>query len=214
MFRKVPAAPPEVMRLRYDQHPVGDGASTGTPPNLCPIRQKNSSKNCDNGSMNSMDENDGTLLARHAQGDAEAFELLYRRHEMRTWRYLERNTGHRASADELLQEVWFAVSKDAARFEPKMRFSAWLFGIAYKRMAESTVTSGEPSGAPAGVPDQVAALTRAVGQLPRDLREAFLLQMEGELTIAEIAAITNSSIETIKTRLHLARTKLLEQLSE
>jgi DNA-directed RNA polymerase specialized sigma24 family protein len=38
--------------------------------------------------------------------------------------------------------------------------------------------------------------------------------MEGELTIAEIAAITNSSLETIKTRLHLARTKLREQLSE
>jgi DNA-directed RNA polymerase specialized sigma24 family protein len=164
--------------------------------------------------MNSMDENDGSLLARHAQGDAEAFELLYRRHEMRTWRYLERNVGHHATADELLQEVWYAVSNDAARFEPKMRFSAWLFGIAYKRLAESTVASADPSGAPTAVPDQVAALTRAVAQLPLDLREAFLLQMEGELTIAEIAAITNSSLETIKTRLHLARTKLLEQLSE
>ena len=88
-----------------------------------------------------MDENDVALLARHAQGDAEAFELLYRRHEMRTWRYLERNAGDRATADELLQEVWFAVSKDAPRFDPKMRFSAWLFAIAYKRLTESTVTS-------------------------------------------------------------------------
>jgi RNA polymerase sigma-70 factor (ECF subfamily) len=164
--------------------------------------------------MNSMDENDGSLLARHAQGDAEAFELLYRRHEMRTWRYLERSAGYRGTADELLQEVWFAVSKDAARFEPKIRFSAWLFGIAYKRMTESTEASVESSDAPAAVPDQVAALTRAIGQLPRDPREAFLLRMEGALTIAEIAAITNSSIETVETRLHLARTKLLEQLSE
>jgi RNA polymerase sigma factor (sigma-70 family) len=164
--------------------------------------------------MNSMDENDGSLLARHAQGDAEAFELLYRRHEMRTWRYLERNVGHRAAADELLQEVWFAVSKDAPRFEPKMRFSAWLFAIAYKRLTDSTVASTEPSAAPAAARDQVTALTRAIGQLPRDLRDAFLLQMEGELTLAEIAAITNSSLETIKTRLNLARTKLREQLSE
>jgi DNA-directed RNA polymerase specialized sigma24 family protein len=38
--------------------------------------------------------------------------------------------------------------------------------------------------------------------------------MEGELTIAEIAAITNGSSETTKTRLHLARVKLREQLSE
>jgi len=164
--------------------------------------------------MNSMDENDGSLLARHAQGDAEAFELLYRRHEMRTWRYLERNVGNRANADELQQEVWFAVSKDAPRFEPKMRFSAWLFTIAYKRLGESAVASSEPGNAPATARDQATALTRALGQLPRELRDAYLLQMEGELTIAEIAAITNSSLETIKTRLHLARTKLREQLSE
>jgi DNA-directed RNA polymerase specialized sigma24 family protein len=163
--------------------------------------------------MNSMDENDGSLIARHAQGDAEAFELLYRRHEMRTWRYLERNLGNRASADELQQEVWFAVSKDAPRFEPKMRFSAWLFGIAYKRLTESTVAGTEMSGTPAPR-DQATALTRALGQLPRELRDTFLLQMEGELTIAEMAAITNTSLETIKTRLHFARTKLREQLSE
>ena len=164
--------------------------------------------------MNSMDENDGSLIARHAQGDAEAFELIYRRHEMRTWRYLERNVGDRANADELQQEVWFAVSKEAPRFEPKMRFSAWLFGIAYKRLSDSTVASSEPGNAPAAARDQATALTRALGQLPRELRDAYLLQMEGELTIAEIAAITNSSLETIKTRLHLARTKLREQLSE
>jgi RNA polymerase sigma factor (sigma-70 family) len=164
--------------------------------------------------MNSMDENDGSLLARHAQGDAEAFELLYRRHEMRTWRYLERNVGNRANADELQQEVWFAVSKDAPRFEPKMRFSAWLFAIAYKRLGDSTAMSAEPSTAAAATRDQATALTRALGQLPRELRDAYLLQMEGELTIAEIAAITSSSLETIKTRLHLARTKLREQLSE
>ena len=164
--------------------------------------------------MNSMDENDGALLARHAQGDAEAFELLYRRHEMRTWRYLERNAGDRATADELLQEVWLAVSKDAPRFDPKMRFSAWLFAIAYKRLTESTVTSAEPSAAAAAPRNQATALTGAVQQLPRELRDAFLLQMEGELTIAEIAAIVNGSSETTKTRLHLARVKLREQLSE
>jgi DNA-directed RNA polymerase specialized sigma24 family protein len=62
-------------------------------------------------SMDNTDDSDGSLVARHAHGDAEAFELLYRRHEMRTWRYLERNVGNRAAADELLQQVWFAVSK-------------------------------------------------------------------------------------------------------
>ena len=36
-------------------------------------------------------ESDEELMARYGRGDAAAFELLYRRHEMRVWRYLERN---------------------------------------------------------------------------------------------------------------------------
>ena len=165
-------------------------------------------------SMDNTDDSDGSLVARHARGDAEAFELLYRRHEMRTWRYLEHNVGNRATADELLQQVWFAVSKDATRFEPKMHFAVWLFAIAYKRLIDSTETNSDPGAAPAAAPDQVADLTRAIGQLPRDHREALLLQIEGELSVKEIASITNSSQETIRSRLRLARTKLRELLSE
>ena len=164
--------------------------------------------------MSYTDDSDGSLVARHAHGDSEAFELLYRRHELRTWRFLERNVGNRASADELLQEVWFDVSNDAARFEPKTRFAAWLFAIAYQRLIDSTEMNADPGAAPAAARDQVATLTRAIGQIPRDHREALLLQIEGELSVEEIASITNSSQETIKTRLRLARTKLRELLKE
>ena len=164
-------------------------------------------------SMSYTDDSDGSLVERHAHGDSEAFELLYRRHEMRTWRFLERNVGNRASADELLQEVWFDVSNDAPRFEPKTRFAAWLFAIAYKRLIDSTEMNSDPGATPAATRDQVA-LTRAIGKLPRDHREALLLQIEGELSVEEIASITNSSQETIKTRLRLARTKLRELLNE
>jgi len=58
-------------------------------------------------------ESDESLIGRYARGDAGAFEILYRRHEMRTWRYLERNVGNRATADEL---AWFAVATNAARY--------------------------------------------------------------------------------------------------
>jgi RNA polymerase sigma-70 factor, ECF subfamily len=165
-------------------------------------------------SMSYTDDSDGSLVARHARGDSEAFELLYRRYEMRTWRFLERNAGNRASADELLQEVWFDVSNDAPRFEPNTRFTAWLFAIAYKRLVDSNEMNSGPGAAPAAARDQVGALTRALGQLPRDHREALLLQIEGELSVEEIASITHSSQETIRTRLRLARTKLRELLNE
>ena len=183
-------------------------------------------------------ESDEALLARYGRGDAAAFDLLYRRHEMRVWRYLERNVGNRATADELMQEVWFAVARDAARYQPSARFTTWLFTIAHNRMIDSIRTSrrhtsldtlgyeaeavvehltSDPSAGPlaaAVARDQAGALVRALENLPDEQREAFLLQIEGDLSVEEIAAITDSSFETTKSRLRYARTKLRELLKE
>ena len=61
--------------------------------------------------MSDAAESDEALITRYAGGDVAAFALLYERHEMRVWRYLQRNVGNRATADELMQEVWFAVAR-------------------------------------------------------------------------------------------------------
>jgi RNA polymerase sigma factor (sigma-70 family) len=183
-------------------------------------------------------ESDETLMARYGRGEAAAFDLLYRRHEMRIWRYLERNVRNRATADELMQEVWFAVARDAPRYEPSARFTTWLFTIAHHRMidsirasrrqtsldslgyeAESVVQqlTADPHAGPfaaAVARDQAGALVQAIEKLPGEQREAFLLQVEGELSVEEIAAITDSSFETTKSRLRYARTKLRELLKE
>src|SRR5271169_3241259 len=146
---------------------------------------------------------DEALMGRYARGDAAAFALLYRRHEMRVWRYLERNVGNRATADELMQEVWFAVARDAPRYQPTARFTTWLFTIARNRMIDALRTSRrqvsleaigyeaepvveqlttEPNVGPlaaAVVREQAGALARALAQLPHEQRDAFLLQIEG-----------------------------------
>jgi len=183
-------------------------------------------------------ESDESLMMRYGRGEAAAFEPLYRRHEMRIWRYLKRNVGNRATADELMQEVWFAVARDAPRYEPAARFTTWLFTIAHNRMIDSIRTSrrqtsletlgyeadsvvqqltADPVAGPlaaAVARDQAEALVRALEKLPNDQREAFLLQVEGDLSVEEIAAITGSAFETIKSRLRYARTKLRELLKE
>lgn len=168
-------------------------------------------------------------MGRYARGDVAAFEVLYRRHEMRIWRYLRRNLGNRATADELLQEVWFAVARDAGRYQPSARFTTWLFTIAHNRMIdwiratrrqpnleglgeEADCGAGPLAAAVAG--DQAAALIQAIEALPPDQRESFLLQVEGGLSVEAIAAITQSSFETTKSRLRYARTKLRESLKE
>ena len=177
-------------------------------------------------------------MGAYGRGDAAAFETLYRRHEMRVWRYLQRNVGNRATADELMQEVWFAVARDAQRYEPSARFTTWLFTIAHNRMIDSIRTSrrqvsldalgdhadcvveqltADPGAGPfagAVAQDQATALAQAFEKLPTEQREAFLLQIEGDLSVEEIAAITGSSFETAKSRLRYARTKLRELLKE
>ncbi len=188
--------------------------------------------------MTDADESDEALIGRYARGDAAAFERLYRRHETRIWRYLERHVGNRATADELMQEVWFAVARDAERYAPSARFTTWLFTIAHNRMvdamrarreqmslemlglnagAAAEQLTADPSAGPlaaAAARDQRAALMQAIAELPSEQRDAFLLQIEGDLSVEEIAAITRSSFETTKSRLRYARTKLRESLRE
>jgi RNA polymerase sigma-70 factor (ECF subfamily) len=184
----------------------------------------------DAGDSTVADDSDEALIGRYARGDAAAFELLYRRHEMRVWRYLQRNLRNAATADELMQEVWFAVARDASRYLPSARFTTWLFSIAHNRMIDSIRArrrhmslesleheSDDPSASPVAAAvarDEAAALIRAVEDLPREQREAFLLQVEGDLDVEEIARITGSSFETTKSRLRYARTKLRQMLKE
>ena len=132
------------------------------------------------------------------------------------------------------------MARDSARYQPSARFTTWLYTIAHNRMIDSIrthrrATSSESAGSgsetalavaqltadPAAGPlaaavaqDQTAAILRAVGTLPDDQRNAFLLQVEGELSVEEIAAITQSSYETTKSRLRYARAKLRAMLEE
>jgi RNA polymerase sigma factor (sigma-70 family) len=188
--------------------------------------------------MTDAGESDEALVVRYAGGEAAAFDLLYRRHEMRIWRYLARNVGNRASVDELMQEVWFAVARDAPRYRPSARFTTWLFTVARNRMIDALRSSrrlvsldslGYESGALLGQlttepdvgplaaavgRDEASALAAALQQLPQEQRDALLLQIEGDLSVEEVARITGSSFETTKSRLRYARTHLRELLRE
>lgn len=166
-----------------------------------------------------MEESDEALVGRYVRGDATAFDQLYKRYELRVWRYLERNVRNQATSDELLQEVWFALARNAASLESSTRFRTRLFTLAHDRMTNSLRTRPAPAtpenGArPAVARDSANALAEAIAQLPREQREAYLLQMEGQVSVGEIAEITESTIDTAQTRLRHARVKLREILNE
>jgi RNA polymerase sigma-70 factor (ECF subfamily) len=174
---------------------------------------------------------DEELLAAYAAGDARAFGELYARHERPVYRYFLRQ-GAAAAADDLLQDTWIAVVRHAARFEPRARFTTWLYTVARSKLMDHwrardgavslDVADDEDAGAAFDVPApdadrpdvrtlsraQALAFVQAVEALPAAQREAFLLQAEGGLTLEEIAAVTQVGAETVKTRLRYAMTKL------
>jgi RNA polymerase sigma factor (sigma-70 family) len=191
--------------------------------------------------MDLSDETDETLMLRFGRGDAAAFETLYRRHESKVFRYLFRCVRDRANANDLMQDVWFAVARSAQRYEPTAKFTTWLFTLAHNRMIDVIrktrpllsldASSDEDSEAasladriaadPGREPlaevqtlDEAAALLNAVDKLPAEQRAAFLLQAEGDLSLEDIAAATGSSFETVKSRLRYARAKLRQLLWE
>lgn len=185
---------------------------------------------------------DESLLPRYAAGDMAAFDTLYGRHAQAVWRYVFRSVRDQAIADDLLQDVWFAVARQAATYTPTARFKTWLFTMAHNRMVDhfrsaKHHTSLDGGNAPGDAEEghvidtlaadsgfgplhqlqsreQAAALIAAVEQLPPGQREAFLLQAEGGMAVEEIASTTGVSFETAKSRLRYARSSLRRLLQE
>jgi RNA polymerase sigma-70 factor (ECF subfamily) len=155
--------------------------------------------------MSSTEDSDEALIGRYVCGDAAAFDQIYKRHELRVWRYLERNLRNQATTDELLQEVWFALARNAASIESSTRFRTRLFTLAHDRMTNALRAAAQAADPPAAAKDSATPLARAISELPRDEREAYLLQMEGQLSVGEIAEITESTIDTAQSRLRSAR---------
>ena len=178
------------------------------------------------------EEDDGELMLRYARGDMRAFESLYRRHRSALYRYLSRHTRDPEVANDLFQEVWSKVIASRSRYEPRAKFSTFLYRIAHNcfidhcrrssARAEHAKVSSEdfdlqnvlPAPA-ADLPDTRAehaqTVTRyrtALSSLPAEQRDAFLLYEESGLTLDEIGAITGVSMETAKSRLRYALAKL------
>jgi RNA polymerase sigma-70 factor, ECF subfamily len=175
---------------------------------------------------------DGELMLRYASGDLRAFEALYGRHRSALYRYLARHTRDPEVANDIFQEVWSRVISSRSRYEPRAKFSTFLYRIAHNcfidhcrrasaRQDRANVSNEEfdlekalPAPA-ADLPDARAehaqTLMRyrsALASLPSEQRDTFLLYEESGLTLEEIGSITGVSMETAKSRLRYALSKL------
>jgi RNA polymerase sigma-70 factor (ECF subfamily) len=73
---------------------------------------------------------DENLMLEHARGSEEAFEELVRRHQRGVLNYMYRMVQNRQVAEELAQEVFIALVKNAHRYEPMAKFTTYLYAIA------------------------------------------------------------------------------------
>lgn len=73
---------------------------------------------------------DEALMLEHGQGSEEAFEILVRRHQRSVLNYIFRMVHNRQVAEELTQEVFVALVRNAERYRPMAKFTTYLYTIA------------------------------------------------------------------------------------
>ena len=178
---------------------------------------------------------DAELLRAHRAGDPHAFGQLYDRYDRICFRFIRRLLGAAQgdAAEDLHQETWIAVSRNAGSFDAgKASFAAWLFTIARHKTWDHFRRQKVAVLAPAGdealmmVPDPgptpfeevrsrelAEAVVAAVEALPLEQRCAFVMFADGGLSLEEIAQVTGVAVETAKSRLRYARDKLRQSLA-
>ena len=71
-----------------------------------------------------------------AQGDAGAFDRLYARHKGTVFRFIARSLPSKADAEEIFQDVWMKAIEARARYEPRAKFTTWIYAIAHNRLVD------------------------------------------------------------------------------
>ena len=177
-------------------------------------------------------------MERLADGQDTALNDLMERHATPVFHFLCRMVGNEDDANDLAQETFVRVFRARATFRAGEKFSTWLFTIAANlarnhfrwrsrhpnvsleaETGETVQTLGSTLPANDLAPNEqalaterAAAVRAAVGRLPEDLREAIVLCEWEERSLAEAAAILETTPKAVESRLYRARQMLREKL--
>jgi RNA polymerase sigma-70 factor (ECF subfamily) len=176
------------------------------------------------------------LMSRTAEGDEYAFEVLVRRHQASVLNFIYRYVGDRTKARDLAQEVFLRVWRAANRYEPKAKFTTWIYCIAAnlclnelkssgkKKLffSESSIEEGqtlnEESNVSPSAEDILLAeersrqISHALQSLPENQRMALILKRYDNLSYGEIAKIMECSVSAVESLLVRAKRNLKEKL--
>jgi RNA polymerase sigma-70 factor (ECF subfamily) len=173
---------------------------------------------------------DESLIEAIAQGEKGAMQVLFRRHNVRIYRFIVGLARDDSLAEDLVSEVFLEVWRKADRFEARSKVSTWLLAIARHktytalgRRADLQLDEGfaatieDAADGPGGIldkKDRGAVLAHCLTRLSPAHREIIDLVYYHEKKIEEVAQITGIPLATVKTRVHYARKRLAEFLKE
>lgn len=177
-------------------------------------------------------DSDVQQMLAFRDGDESAFDGLFRKWASPLLRYLERVVGDTATAEELVQETFLRVYRARDRYEPRARFSTWLYRIAtnlalnelkrpsrrHGHDSSDDATSPElPSRGP-GTEELVHSrrlgleVERELDALPERQRVALWLSAAEGHSYAEVAKVLNTTEKSVKALVHRGRSALVGRL--
>jgi RNA polymerase sigma-70 factor (ECF subfamily) len=164
------------------------------------------------------------LNGRFVQGDAAAFEALFRAHQREVYGWIVRIVRDRAAAEDLTIETFWRAYRSRVRFDPARSFGAWMRRIAMNvaidhlqragRRRESAIEGIDAAAtAPIEAADVRRSIARAFRALPPALRVTAALALIEERPYEEIAEMLGVSIGAVKSRVFRATRLLRRELT-
>ncbi len=176
--------------------------------------------------------NDDEALALAAQGDLEAFGILYERYISRIYNYIYYRTGNEHDAEDLTARVFFRALKHVENYNDRgLPLSAWLYRIAHNLVAnwhrdnsrrkeiplEEIVLIRHGGEHPENVllkNEEVERLLSVIRKLPQDRQQLIILKFVEHLSNAEIGQIMGRSEGAVKSLYHRTLTSLRDEFDD
>ncbi|MFA5161502.1 MAG: sigma-70 family RNA polymerase sigma factor [Elusimicrobiales bacterium] len=185
--------------------------------------------------MNSV--TDAVLVAAFRDGDAEAFEALYRRHEAGLYSFVLAMVKDEAAASDIFQETFIRVFRNIDKYSEEGKFKGWLYRTAsnlamdhFRRASRlgSFLPDGEDEEAPQREPsargeepeillDRLSdgeAVAKALDALPPEQKEVVLMREYSGMSFKEIAQATGAPLGTVLARMSRAVRKMRAALEK
>ncbi|HMA95852.1 MAG TPA: sigma-70 family RNA polymerase sigma factor [Polyangiaceae bacterium] len=180
---------------------------------------------------------DEALMVRYQRGDRNALAIIVKRYARPVYATAYWITGNVTAAAEAAQNAFLALVGQAGSFHIEMRFRSWLYGFLHQlltsrfqtdlRVLDSTNPGALPSNAENTEMDPAHHGTRAsrsqlvsrrvaecVESLPPLEREAIVMKLVAQLTLAELSAAIGADGDTTRARLRYAFDRLRESVSD